>query len=202
MHVAVSPVEFGPGVRLWTSPDELLDRFHLDVVPGPRGVTHHLFWRKRHTEQLVGRGVLGDLEVRRWRASSGGGSRRSATPRADCAAAAPAPAATPPAPAGHSTLGGDREHPDRRPGCRRPGGERAVRGVGGADGTRPWSAGTMCAEWELRRLELPLSAHPRPDLRDVGLQVIRPSGDPARSMAAGRGPGRVRTGSDRCLKAG
>src|SRR3712207_5956635 len=36
MHVAVSPVELGSGVRLWTSPDELLDRFHLDVVPSPR----------------------------------------------------------------------------------------------------------------------------------------------------------------------
>ena len=46
MHVAVSPVELGSGVRLWTSPDELLDRFHLDVVPSPSGVTHHLFWRK------------------------------------------------------------------------------------------------------------------------------------------------------------
>jgi dihydrofolate reductase len=46
MHVAVSPVDLGSGVRLWTSPDELLDRFHLDVVPSPSGVTHHLFWRK------------------------------------------------------------------------------------------------------------------------------------------------------------
>ena len=26
--------------------DELLDRFHCDVVPSPSGVTHHLFWRK------------------------------------------------------------------------------------------------------------------------------------------------------------
>ncbi|MFC7011583.1 deaminase, partial [Streptomyces viridiviolaceus] len=24
----------------------LLDRFHLEVVPSPSGVTHHLFWRK------------------------------------------------------------------------------------------------------------------------------------------------------------
>ena len=31
---------------LWTSPDELLDRFHLEVVPSPSGVTHHLFWRR------------------------------------------------------------------------------------------------------------------------------------------------------------
>ncbi|MFD9704467.1 dihydrofolate reductase family protein [Lentzea sp. NPDC059081] len=46
LHVAVAPVELGHGVPLWKSPDELLDRFHLDVVPSSSGVTHHLFWRK------------------------------------------------------------------------------------------------------------------------------------------------------------
>ena len=47
LHVAVCPVELGRGVRLWTSPDELLDRFHCDVVPSPSsGVVHHLFWRR------------------------------------------------------------------------------------------------------------------------------------------------------------
>ncbi len=46
LHVAVSPVELGSGLRLWDSPSDLLDRFHLDVVPSPSGVTHHLFWRK------------------------------------------------------------------------------------------------------------------------------------------------------------
>ncbi|MFE0644749.1 dihydrofolate reductase family protein [Streptomyces sp. NPDC058877] len=47
LHVAVSPVELGSGARLWESPDELLDRFHRDVVPSPGGsVTHHLYWRK------------------------------------------------------------------------------------------------------------------------------------------------------------
>ncbi|MFP8885339.1 MULTISPECIES: dihydrofolate reductase family protein [Streptomyces] len=46
MHIAVSPVRFGSGLRLWESPDELLDRFHLETVPSPSGVTHHLFWRK------------------------------------------------------------------------------------------------------------------------------------------------------------
>ena len=46
MHVAVAPVELGAGSRLWESPDELLDRFHLEVVPSPSGVTHHLFWRR------------------------------------------------------------------------------------------------------------------------------------------------------------
>ncbi|TFV68221.1 UNVERIFIED_ORG: deaminase [Bacillus sp. AZ43] len=46
LHVAVAPIELGSGSRLWESPDELLDRFHRDVVPSPSGVTHHLFWRK------------------------------------------------------------------------------------------------------------------------------------------------------------
>ncbi|GHE41521.1 DNA-binding protein [Streptomyces longispororuber] len=46
LHVAVCDVELGSGVRLWESPKELLDRFHLEVVPSPSGVTHHLFWRK------------------------------------------------------------------------------------------------------------------------------------------------------------
>jgi len=46
LHVAVSPVELGAGSRFWTSPDELLDRYHRDVVPSPSGgVVHHLFWR-------------------------------------------------------------------------------------------------------------------------------------------------------------
>jgi dihydrofolate reductase len=46
LHVSVAPIELGHGVRLWESPDELLDRFHCDVVPSPSGVTHHLFWRR------------------------------------------------------------------------------------------------------------------------------------------------------------
>jgi dihydrofolate reductase len=46
LHVAVAPLELGAGTRLWTAPDELLDRFHRDVVPSPSGVTHHLFWRR------------------------------------------------------------------------------------------------------------------------------------------------------------
>lgn len=47
LHVAVSPdVTLGAGARLWESPEELLDRFHRDVVPSPSGVTHHLFWRR------------------------------------------------------------------------------------------------------------------------------------------------------------
>ena len=44
--IAVAPVTIGRGERLWTSPDELLDRFHLDTVPSSSGVTHLLFWRR------------------------------------------------------------------------------------------------------------------------------------------------------------
>jgi dihydrofolate reductase len=46
LHVAVCPVTLGRGTRLWTSPDELSDRFHRDVVPSAGGVVHHLFWRR------------------------------------------------------------------------------------------------------------------------------------------------------------
>ncbi len=46
LHVAVSDVTLGGGSRLWTSPEELYDRFHCDVVPSPSGVVHHLFWRR------------------------------------------------------------------------------------------------------------------------------------------------------------
>ncbi len=47
MHAAVVPsVTLGAGVRLWKSPDELVDRFNLEVVPSPSGVIHHIFWRK------------------------------------------------------------------------------------------------------------------------------------------------------------
>jgi len=42
----VAPVQLGGGSRLWESSDDLLDRFHRDVVPSPSGVTHHLFWRR------------------------------------------------------------------------------------------------------------------------------------------------------------
>lgn len=46
LHVAVAPLELGRGERLWISPDELLDRFHLERVPSPSGVTHLIFWRR------------------------------------------------------------------------------------------------------------------------------------------------------------
>jgi dihydrofolate reductase len=46
MHIAVAPIELGRGERLWKSHSELLDRFHLDSVPSPSGVTHLLFWHR------------------------------------------------------------------------------------------------------------------------------------------------------------
>jgi dihydrofolate reductase len=46
LHVAVAPIEIGRGERLWVSHEELLDRFHLDSVPSPSGVTHLIFWRR------------------------------------------------------------------------------------------------------------------------------------------------------------
>ncbi|MEV6278478.1 dihydrofolate reductase family protein [Nocardia sp. NPDC051832] len=46
MHVAVAPIELGHGEQLWESPEELVDRFHLERVPSPSGVVHHFFWRR------------------------------------------------------------------------------------------------------------------------------------------------------------
>lgn len=46
MHVAMAPVELERGERLWNSPEDLTDRFHLEVVPSLSGIVHHLFWRK------------------------------------------------------------------------------------------------------------------------------------------------------------
>ena len=46
MHFAVAPVEIGRGERLWDCPDDLADRFFLEKIPSPSGVTHHFFWRR------------------------------------------------------------------------------------------------------------------------------------------------------------
>ncbi len=46
LHIAVAPIDLGRGERLWDSPDDLLDRYHRDVVPSPSGVTHLIYWRK------------------------------------------------------------------------------------------------------------------------------------------------------------
>lgn len=49
LHVAVAPVDLGPGLALWESPDDLNDRFEHEVVPSASGVVHHLFWRRHQT---------------------------------------------------------------------------------------------------------------------------------------------------------
>ncbi|MFZ9483427.1 MAG: dihydrofolate reductase family protein [Ilumatobacteraceae bacterium] len=46
MHVAVAPITIGDGERLWASPDELHDRFHMESIASPSGVTHLMFWRR------------------------------------------------------------------------------------------------------------------------------------------------------------
>jgi dihydrofolate reductase len=46
MHIAMAPIEVSRGERLWHAPEELLDRFHLESVASPSGVTHLLFWRR------------------------------------------------------------------------------------------------------------------------------------------------------------
>jgi len=46
MHIVVAPFDAGKGERLWESYDHLLERFHLESVQSPSGVTHLLFWRK------------------------------------------------------------------------------------------------------------------------------------------------------------
>ena len=46
MHVAVAPITIGQGAKLWDSPTDLLDRFLLEQIPSPSGVTHLLFWRR------------------------------------------------------------------------------------------------------------------------------------------------------------
>lgn len=46
LHIAVVPLELERGERLWTSSDELLDRFHREIVPSTSGVTHLLYWRR------------------------------------------------------------------------------------------------------------------------------------------------------------
>ncbi|GII77966.1 DNA-binding protein [Sphaerisporangium rufum] len=46
LHIAIAPIDLGRGERLWRDPRELTDRFHLEAVPSPSGVTHLLFWRR------------------------------------------------------------------------------------------------------------------------------------------------------------
>ena len=46
MHVAIAPLEYGHGLRLWERPEELTDRFELERITAPSGVEHCFFWRR------------------------------------------------------------------------------------------------------------------------------------------------------------
>lgn len=46
MHVAIAPIEYGHGLRLWERPEELEDRFHLERVTAPSGIEHCFLWRR------------------------------------------------------------------------------------------------------------------------------------------------------------
>lgn len=46
MHICVVPTQIHQGERLWAHADELSDRFYIEKIPSPSGVTHHFFWRR------------------------------------------------------------------------------------------------------------------------------------------------------------
>ena len=50
MHVAIAPVEYGSGLKLWDGPEDLTDRFELEQVRAASGVTHCFFWRRQPRE--------------------------------------------------------------------------------------------------------------------------------------------------------
>jgi len=46
LHVAIAPIEYGTGLRLWERPEDLEDRFHLEKILAPSGVEHCFLWRR------------------------------------------------------------------------------------------------------------------------------------------------------------
>lgn len=44
--MAIAPVEYGAGLRLWEQPEDLSDRFHLEKITAQSGVTHCFLWRR------------------------------------------------------------------------------------------------------------------------------------------------------------
>ena len=46
MHVAMVPIVLGRGERLWDSLEGLEQRFHIEAVSSPSGVTHLTFARR------------------------------------------------------------------------------------------------------------------------------------------------------------
>ena len=47
MHVVLVPIVLGRGVRLWDGLDGLEERFAIETVSSPSGVTHLTFERRR-----------------------------------------------------------------------------------------------------------------------------------------------------------
>ncbi|GAA1325434.1 dihydrofolate reductase family protein [Brachybacterium rhamnosum] len=45
MHVAIAPLEYGEGLKLWDSPEDLAGRFTIEKVTAPSGVEHCFLWR-------------------------------------------------------------------------------------------------------------------------------------------------------------
>jgi dihydrofolate reductase len=46
MHVAMVPIVLGRGERLWDSLEALEQRFHVEAVSSPSGITHLIFARR------------------------------------------------------------------------------------------------------------------------------------------------------------
>jgi dihydrofolate reductase len=47
LHVVVSPILLGRGVRLWDGLEGLEERFEIETTASPSGVVHHVFARRR-----------------------------------------------------------------------------------------------------------------------------------------------------------
>jgi dihydrofolate reductase len=46
MHIAIAPIVLGRGVRLWDGLEGLEDRFEIEAVSTPSGITHMTFTRR------------------------------------------------------------------------------------------------------------------------------------------------------------
>jgi hypothetical protein len=46
MHIVIAPIVLGRGVRLWDGLEGLEDRFAIEAVSSPSGVTHMTFSRR------------------------------------------------------------------------------------------------------------------------------------------------------------
>jgi hypothetical protein len=46
MHIAIVPIVLGRGERLWDGLEELEQRFNIEAVSSPSGVTHLTFTRR------------------------------------------------------------------------------------------------------------------------------------------------------------